>query len=325
MFFSKRPIGTWEMVESVIDDALDQFYKMVHDDDELSSFMVGCNTQRLKQMQRDHWEATFTNGFNSSYYERLGRIGAAHANVSLPPHFFVRGYGFLMEALMVRMRRKMSRRSDATQQVLKEIIDIIFQDLSVGIKVYYDVLQDGKRTAGQDVLNHSDEFASRMQQLAGEVQSIASGVDQMDASISNITQNVDETSTFARDASDRADSAADSMRAVTTASEEIGSFLSIITEIADKTKLLAVNAAIEAARAGEAGKGSQSSQMRSASWPKAQRQVPKTWQTRSKKFNAPFQGCVAPSKAYKKVSNMCCQHPTKSQPLFINKVRPPAI
>jgi len=114
MFFSKRPIGTWEMVESVIDDALDQFYKMVHDDDELSSFMVGCNTQRLKQMQRDHWEATFTNGFNSSYYERLGRIGAAHANVSLPPHFFVRGYGFLMEALMVRMRRKMFRRSDAT-------------------------------------------------------------------------------------------------------------------------------------------------------------------------------------------------------------------
>jgi len=255
MFFSKRPIGTWEVVETVIDDALDQFYKIVHDDEELASFMVGRNTQRLKQMQRDHWQATFTSGFNSSYYERLGRIGKAHANVSLPPHFFVRGYGVLMEALMLRLRRKMTNRSDAAQQVLKEIIDIIFQDLSVGIKVYYDVLQDGKRAAGQDVLNHSDEFASRMQQLAGEVQSIASGVDQMDASISNITLNVDETSTFARDASDRADSAADSMRAVTTASEEIGSFLSIITEIADKTKLLAVNAAIEAARAGEAGKG----------------------------------------------------------------------
>ena len=45
------------------------------------------------------------------------------------------------------------------------------------------------------------------------------------------------------------------MQSVATASKEIGSFLSIITEIADKTKLLAVNAAIEAARAGEAGKG----------------------------------------------------------------------
>ncbi|NDI05980.1 MAG: hypothetical protein EBY58_06875 [Rhodobacteraceae bacterium] len=45
------------------------------------------------------------------------------------------------------------------------------------------------------------------------------------------------------------------MQSVATSSKEIGSFLSIITEIADKTKLLAVKAAIEAARAGEADKG----------------------------------------------------------------------
>jgi len=45
------------------------------------------------------------------------------------------------------------------------------------------------------------------------------------------------------------------VKSVATASKEIGSFLSVITEIADKTKLLAVNAAIEAARAGEADKG----------------------------------------------------------------------
>jgi len=45
------------------------------------------------------------------------------------------------------------------------------------------------------------------------------------------------------------------MQSVATASKEIGSLLSIITEIADKTKLLAVKAAIEAARAGEADKG----------------------------------------------------------------------
>jgi methyl-accepting chemotaxis protein len=44
------------------------------------------------------------------------------------------------------------------------------------------------------------------------------------------------------------------MQSAATASKEIGSFLSIITEIADKTKLLAVNAAIEAARVGEADK-----------------------------------------------------------------------
>ena len=72
---------------------------------------------------------------------------------------------------------------------------------------------------------------------------------------SAIFQKVDESSNYARASSERADSAAESMQSVTTASEEIGSFLSIITKIADKTKLLAVNAAIEAARGGEAGKG----------------------------------------------------------------------
>ena len=44
------------------------------------------------------------------------------------------------------------------------------------------------------------------------------------------------------------------MQSVATASKEIGSFLSIIAEIADKTKLLAVNAANEAARVAEADK-----------------------------------------------------------------------
>lgn len=94
-----------------------------------------------------------------------------------------------------------------------------------------------------------------MSLVSDDVQSVATAVDQMDSSISNISKNVDESSNYARAASKRADSTAESMQSVATALEEIGSFLSIITGIAKKTKLLAVNAAIEAARAGEAGKG----------------------------------------------------------------------
>ena len=74
----------------------------------------------------------------------------------------------------------------------------------------------------------------------------------MEGAISNISKNVDESSNYALATADRAHSAAESMQSVATASKEIGSFLSIITEIANKTKLLAVNAAIETARAGEA-------------------------------------------------------------------------
>ena len=107
----------------------------------------------------------------------------------------------------------------------------------------------------QYVLDQSREFSHRMSLVSDGVQSVATAVDQMDSSISNISKNVDERSNYARAASERADSAAEPMQSVATASEEIGSFLSIITGIADKTKLLAVNVAIEAARAGKAGKG----------------------------------------------------------------------
>ncbi len=47
----------------------------------------------------------------------------------------------------------------------------------------------------------------------------------------------------------------DNMQNLETSARDIGRIMSVITDIADQTNLLALNAAIEAARAGEAGRG----------------------------------------------------------------------
>jgi truncated hemoglobin YjbI len=54
MFMSKRPIDTWGLLETFIDDALDGFYGYMDSDDDLSPFMDGRNIGRLKKTQRDH-------------------------------------------------------------------------------------------------------------------------------------------------------------------------------------------------------------------------------------------------------------------------------
>jgi methyl-accepting chemotaxis protein/hemerythrin len=104
----------------------------------------------------------------------------------------------------------------------------------------------------------------------------AAAMDQMNASIFGVARSASEAATEsslarekAMDGVDVVSRVADSVREVDEHSEavnrslellnkqaaDIGSIMSVITDIADQTNLLALNAAIEAARAGEAGRG----------------------------------------------------------------------
>ncbi|NBC32885.1 MAG: PAS domain-containing protein [Alphaproteobacteria bacterium] len=89
-----------------------------------------------------------------------------------------------------------------------------------------------------DSITASVETASRQTasaagastQVSANVQTVASGAEQLSASISEITTQA-------------------------AAAQKIGTVVGLITDIAEQTNLLALNATIEAARAGEAGKG----------------------------------------------------------------------
>ncbi len=68
------------------------------------------------------------------------------------------------------------------------------------------------------------------------------------AIVQNVIKSIDEVSTAAEEMSG-------GLEDLGQQAQDIGSIMNVITDIADQTNLLALNAAIEAARAGEAGRG----------------------------------------------------------------------
>lgn len=117
-------------------------------------------------------------------------------------------------------------------------------------------------TGAHEQRDRAMEASSAMEQMNSSVMEVARNA----ASTAEMSQ---ETSGLARDGADVVGRSVDMMQAVHAQSEGlhnqmselgehakgIGAIMGVITDIADQTNLLALNAAIEAARAGEAGRG----------------------------------------------------------------------
>jgi len=101
----------------------------------------------------------------------------------------------------------------------------------------------------------SEQVSSAANSAAGNVQSVSSAADQLASSISEIGQQASESSNIAGEGVRAVEETNVKVQGLAQAAEKIGEVVGLITDIAEQTNLLALNATIEAARAGEAGKG----------------------------------------------------------------------
>ena len=109
--------------------------------------------------------------------------------------------------------------------------------------------------SGKTMNTNMQMAAATMAESAGKVQIVAASTEELDTTISEITQNTGNACDITTQAVDQARNASRQVAELGHAATEIGKVINAITDISDQVNLLALNATIEAARAGEAGKG----------------------------------------------------------------------
>jgi methyl-accepting chemotaxis protein len=138
---------------------------------------------------------------------------------------------------------EMARSQQAMVDKLKEIV--------LGIRVGAENIF----AASQHMNKTSLELSEGANEQAASTEEVSSNMEEMVGNINQNTENSQLTETIANKAASDIENGSKAVITTVEAMKQIADKISIIGVIAEKTDILAINAAIEAARAGEHGKG----------------------------------------------------------------------
>lgn len=185
------------------------------------------------------WDALARGEYQSAEYKRIGKGGKEiWIQASYNPIFDMSGKPFKI----------VKYATDITDQVNERLQRAEGQkEIAVGIQ---GILEAIAQTSDQ-----STTAAGASERASENVQAVASGTEELAASVGEISQQVSAALEITVEAVKQAEHTNSIVTGLADSGQRIGEVVELINSIAEQTNLLALNATIEAARAGEAGKG----------------------------------------------------------------------
>ena len=282
------------VLEKELPGILDKFYAQIAKFPEIAQFFSDkTRINRASTAQSQHWLRLFSGRFDDDYYASVKAIGLMHSRIGLDPSWYMGGYSFILGHLCTLVGQRAGRGFNGASRAARLISAVnkaVMLDAELAVSVYidenkasYDVRLEGlvgrfeervsalvnELSAGSQALEEAAlsmndtvgdtnqramAVAAASEQASASIQTVSSSAEQLRASIGQIRGQVDESALNSQDAVTTARRTDDIVRTLAQGAEEIGAVIGLISQIANKTNMLALNASVEAARAGSAGK-----------------------------------------------------------------------